>query len=83
MPVKNKKSAPIIHQNENLPILYVDGAFVNHRDDGISYISLVAGLPEYNAEQLRFIVNDKRLKSIIDVLCNSLNYYPEKPKSSK
>jgi hypothetical protein len=66
-----------ITKNE-LPTLYVDGVTIGHRDDGMNYVSLTTNVPHYIIEQVRFIIDDEHLRGMIDVLCRSIDYSPEK-----
>jgi len=74
---KNSTSNDIIRND--LPTLYVDGISASHRDDGINYVRLTTDIPGYIVEQVRLIIDDTHLRGIIDLLCQVLNYFPEKP----
>lgn len=69
--------------NDSLPTLFIDGAVVRHRNDGVSFIRLTASLPDVNSEQARIMISDEDLRKIIDALCQSINYYPTKPSGGK
>jgi hypothetical protein len=78
------KVAPAIRTNDNLQTLYVDGAEIHRRNDGMHFIMFTAGLPEGTFEQCRFIIDAEHLHKIIDAMCDNSNYYPKKPvKSAK
>lgn len=71
-----------VHLNDNLPILYVDTCAVATRGDGINYLSFATGTPNTPVgivEQVRLIIDDESLRSIIGALCRSIDYFPEKP----
>lgn len=72
-------STPKLIINNDLPTLYVDGLRISHRDDGMNYLSLRTNLPDYNIEQVRLIIDDQHLTSIIDLICEIIEYFPEKP----
>ena len=78
---KNSRPKEII--NNDLPILYVDGAHTGHRGDGINYVSLTTNIPNYTVEQVRLMIDDRHLPHIIDALCQILNYFPEKPSKKR
>ena len=73
------KVVPTIHTNDNLQTLYVDGAEIHKRTDGMHLIRFTALLPEGAFEQLRIIIDEEHLHKIIDAMCSNSNYYPEKP----
>lgn len=78
--MSNKKASTNKEITRNqLPILYVDGISVNHRDDGITYLSFTTNIPDYSVEQVRLMIDDKHLPQILDLLCDLLDYFPEKP----
>ena len=64
--------------NENLPTLYIDGIHISHRKDGMNYLSLRTALPDSSIEQVRLMINDHHLISIIDTICRVIEYFPEK-----
>ena len=78
---KNSSLKQII--NNDLPILYVDGATTGHREDSINYVSFTLNIPDYTIEQVRLMIADKHLAGIIDVLCRTINYFPEKPSKKR
>lgn len=78
---KNSRPKEII--NNNLPILYVDGISTGHRGDGINYVSLTTNIPDYTIEQVRLTIDDNHLPGIIDALCETINYFPEKPSKKR
>jgi hypothetical protein len=78
-----QKNAPVIHTNDNLQTLYVDGAAIHSRDDGMHFIKFLVGLPEGSFEQLRIMIDEEHLHNIIDAMCSNANYYPEKPAKRK
>jgi len=71
-----------VHLNHDLPTLYVDNCAVSHRGDGMNYLSFATNTPNTPVrvvEQARLIVDDDSLKEILDVMCRSVDYFPEKP----
>jgi len=79
MPAKNKAKPQEIYLNDTLPIIYVDSIHTRHRDDGFNYLSLATRTPYRFVEQVRLMIEDKSLRIIIDDICQTINYYPEKP----
>jgi hypothetical protein len=82
MPPK-RDTGPTIHTNDNLQTLYVDGAEIRKRNDGMHFIRFTADLPEGKFEQFRIIVDEEHLQAILDIMCSVSNYYPEKPVKPK
>lgn len=82
--MSNKKASTDkeIIRNE-LPTLYVDGISANHREDGITYLSLTTHLPDCVVEQVRLMIDDDHLPQIIDLLCDLLGYFPQKPSKKR
>ena len=78
---KNSKDKEIIRND--LPTLYVDGIAASHREDGINYLSLTTSIPAYTIEQVRLIIDDEHLQTIIRVLCGIMDYFPEKPSKKR
>jgi len=77
------KVVPQINYNNNLPTIFIDGANIGLREDGVCFISFVANLPFGNMEQARIMTTTKNLKKIVDGICKNLNYYPMKPSEPK
>jgi hypothetical protein len=63
----------------DLPILLIDVLRIATRKDGLHLIHLGTMLPKGIHWQGRFMVPDKSLRDIINVLCSHSGYYPEKP----
>lgn len=63
----------------DLPVLLVDSLRITRRKDGFHLIQVGTMLPDGIHWQARFMVPDKNLRNIIDVLCSHSGYYPEKP----
>lgn len=79
---KKRVSPQEIHLNDDLPILYVDTCAMSHRTDGLNYLSFATNTPNAPksiAEQVRLIIDDESLRTIIDDLCRTINHFPEKP----
>jgi hypothetical protein len=83
MATENPTALPSIQNNDALPTLFVDGATIHSRKDGMFYIRLTALHPDAMHEQVRIMVNDTTLRKIIDVFCGIAKYYPEQPKEVK
>lgn len=84
MPKNDEKpDVTTIQVNHNLATLFVDNLNIGVREDGFVLLRFLAKLPEGLAEQARFVLHEKRLKAIIDLLCSSTNYYPVKAKPKK
>lgn len=83
MPAKKKAEPEEIYINNDLPILYVDSIDTRHRKDGFCYLSLATGTPYRIVEQVRLMIDDESLQVIIDDLCQTINYYPEKPSKKR
>jgi len=64
--------------NDTLPTIWVDGVRVASRADGICAISFDSQLPHGVFEQVRLMTTEKMIKGIVDQLCSSLDYYPDK-----
>ena len=73
-----KPVARQLQTNDSLPILYVDGIDIRHRRDGLNLVKLTTSIPEGKIEQARLMIDDKRLRKIIDTLCLASDYYPNK-----
>ncbi len=67
------------HTNDNLQTLYVDGAEIHRRNDGMHFIRFTANLPKGTFEQFRIIIDEVHFHNILDAMCHASNYYPEKP----
>ena len=78
MPTREKATPKKTYINNDLPILYVDEVNARHRVDGINYLSFTTNLPDLFVEQVRLMIDDKQLHKIIDNLCRSTDYYPNR-----
>lgn len=67
--------------NQNLQNIWIDIVNVAIREDGVCILRFFSNLPEGAFEQSRVVTNIKTLKSLADVLCSNLNYYPSKKSS--
>jgi hypothetical protein len=75
----NRKAPRPILLNGNLPTVFIDNLNITTRGDGLYFMRLFAALPEGLKEEYRIMVPNQALKSMIDVLCAHIGYYPEKP----
>lgn len=76
------KVAEKITLNYSMNSLWADNFQVGVREDNICLIRFLAALPEQLIEQSRIMTSRQNLMALIDLLCSTLNYYPEKPKKS-
>lgn len=80
MQTKRAPSPKEIKNVQSLPPIFVDGAIVSSRSDSMYYIRFVTHLPDAVQVQTAIMTSELPLKRIIDVLCESTNYYPDKRK---
>lgn len=83
MQTRNNSTPKEIYINNDLPILYVDDVHTRHRTDGMNYLSFTTSLPDLIVEQVRLLIDDERLHEMIDTLCLTTNYYPERKSKTK
>jgi hypothetical protein len=83
MPTKKVAKPKETYINDDLPILYVDNVNTRRRADGMNYLSFTTNLPDDFVEQVRLMIDDEHLQQIIDDLCKSTMYFPEKPSKTK
>jgi len=69
--------------NNELPILYVDDVNYSHRTDGINHLSFTTNLPDQVVEQVRIMIQDEHLNTILSYLCESTGHFPRKPRKIK
>ena len=79
MPTRKKATPMETYINNTLPVLYVDDVDTRHRNDGINYLSFTTNTPALIVEQVRLMIRDEDLHTIIDDLCLTTEYYPKKP----
>jgi hypothetical protein len=75
--IKDKKMPNLVHRND-VATLFADAAKVSHRRDGLTLIQFMSSIPNVTIEQSRVMMTDAHAKKIVDVLCESLDYYPTK-----
>jgi len=78
MPTKKKATPKETYINNDLPILYVDAINTSHRTDGFNYLSFATSTPYRIVEQVRLMIEDESLRTIIDDICQTINYFPKK-----
>jgi len=83
MPTRKKAPPKETYINNDLPILYVDDVDTRHRADGMNYLSFKTNTPDLFVEQVRLIIDDEHLHEIIDDLCQSTDYFPERTSKTK
>ena len=79
---KEQKQEPInigLNINNALPTLWVDGINVSVRKDDICLLRFFSTLPEGSFEQTKVMTSTHHLKAFADILCSSLDYFPQKP----
>ena len=78
MPTRKISTPKETYINNDLPVLYVDDVVTRRRDDGMNYLSFTTNIPGLFVEQVRLMIDDKQLHKIIDNLCRSTDYYPNR-----
>ena len=85
MPSQTERKAQLVEfiHNNNLASLWVDAFRVGIREDQIVSINFYAAQPEGQIEQARIVSAEEPLKNLINTLCKSIDYYPNKDSSKK
>lgn len=81
MPPEDKPTPKEVQINNALPILHVDAINSRRRKDGLIYVSLATATPYLIVEQVRLMIDEASLHNIIDDLCRTTDYFPEKPRT--
>ena len=82
MPNRNvKKHSSKFHGNDSLPVLHIDNAYVSYREDKFVLAHFVANMPNGDFEQARIMIREDDLRTVIDTMCDVINYYPKKSSS--
>ncbi|MCX7047155.1 MAG: hypothetical protein NTX50_16915 [Candidatus Sumerlaeota bacterium] len=76
MPDEKKEATANIIPNHLLPSIAVDQVMLGRRSDGMSLLRMYSTLPEGMVEQARIMIQQSRMKPMIDALCKHSNYYP-------
>jgi hypothetical protein len=76
-----KKAVVELHIDSSLKNVWVDNLHMAVRDDNVCVIRLSTSLPEGVFEQLRFMTNRSQLEEFVEILCATMNYYPQKDKT--
>jgi hypothetical protein len=63
--------------NERLPSIWVDNIKVAKRSDNICALSFYANMPSGHVEQARMFASCDHLKEFLNIMCSSLDYFPE------
>lgn len=79
---KNEKTLKIF-TDASLPTLFVDNLVLTVRSDDICLIRLLTALPENLKGEARIIVPKANLEKMLDVLCETSNYYPTPKKKGE
>ena len=79
MPTREKATPKEVYINNALPTLHVDSIDARYREDGLIYLSFASNTPHLLVEQVRLMIDDASLHTIIDALCRTTNYFPERP----
>ncbi|HDR15404.1 MAG TPA: hypothetical protein ENN79_08005 [Desulfobacteraceae bacterium] len=67
-----------LYADMSLKSLWVDNLHVAIREDDVCFLRWSTSLPEGFFEQARLMSGKKQLKEMIDILCFTTDYYPEK-----
>jgi hypothetical protein len=62
--------------NPNLQTLFADIVSIITRNDGFSILRFYSRAPGLNIEQCRVALPQQITKALVDVLCQTLAYYP-------
>ena len=65
--------------NPNIPTHHADIINVLFSSEGLALISFFSRTPGCNVEECRISFTHALAKRIVDMFCQHLNYYPEKP----
>lgn len=82
LPVETPKPSPqptAFFSDTTIKSAWVDTFSVAVRDDGIALIRGFASLPEGQLEQVRFLATRKNMESLVDILCDLMQYTPKPP----
>jgi hypothetical protein len=79
--IKNQQKVIELHTDNSIRNIWVDNLHLAIRDDGVCVARLSASLPEGLFEQLRFVTNRSQLEEFTEILCATMNYYPQKDKA--
>lgn len=74
---------PSFFSDTTIKSAWVDSFSVAVRDDGIAMIRGFASLPEGYHEQVRFLATRKNMESLVDILCDLMQYTPKPPVQQK
>lgn len=80
---QNEVVAPNFTEKKDLPVILADDVYFSTRSDNLCFIRLTTQLPEGRAEQARIMMGIGQLKAALDVICNHINYFPEKASTKK
>ena len=64
--------------NSNITTHYTDIVQTIHKSDGVSMLRFFTQLPAINFETCRIALPTHVVKNLVDILCHTLDYYPEK-----
>jgi hypothetical protein len=80
---KDKKTVELeLHVDTSIKNVWVDNLHMAVREDDVCVVRLSTYLPEGYFEQVRFMTNKNQLKDFIEILCSTINYYPDKNTST-
>jgi hypothetical protein len=89
MPTRIRSVSPQsqeVYLNDALPIVYVDACAISRGRGGINFLSFATSTPNTAksiVEQVRLIIDDTSLRIVVDDLCKTIDYYPEKPRKTR
>ena len=78
MSTEKNRNITEVNLNNNLSTIYVDNIIPFRRNDGVYFIRCLSQLPQGLFEQARLMIDNEHIKSIINNLCKSADYYPTK-----
>ena len=70
-----------LNLNPNLSTNWVDTINIGIREDNMFLVRFLTNLPEGIFEQSRVMTSKEHMIKFVDLLCSTLDYYPEKTKS--
>ena len=73
-----KKELPFIGKADP-DVLFVDYLAIGSRPDGNSLLRFGSVIQEGIREQVRIMTPTQHVKKMIDAMCKTINYYPERP----
>lgn len=69
--------------NENIQTLYSDIVNIFFSRGSLGHLSFFSRTVGKNVEQCRVVVPYETLKDVVTLICNNIDYYPQKPETKK